>query len=83
MDPTTGNLAVTSYAGQRLGKHGSAAIYTNASGNPQVYTDAKLFYYDFCTYDGNGNLFIDGQDVDLNLIIANFPRARRSSSTSR
>jgi hypothetical protein len=74
IDSTTGNLAVTSYAGQRPGKHGSVAIYTNASGNPQVYTDAEIFYYDFCTYDGNGNLFIDGQDADLNPVIAELPK---------
>jgi hypothetical protein len=76
IDPTTGNLAVTSYAGQRPGKHGSVSLYTNASGNPQIYTDAKLFYYDFCTYDGNGNLFIDGQDVDLNVVIAELPTGK-------
>jgi hypothetical protein len=77
VDGLTGNLAVTSYAGPSPSGSGSVAIFRKASGNPRVYTDAKLFFYDFCTYDSMGNLFVDGQDDYLNPVIAELPRGAK------
>jgi DNA-binding beta-propeller fold protein YncE len=53
VDPTTGNLAVAN------GNPGSVVIYPQASGIPQSY-DPQLVYPVACTYDGEGNLFVDG-----------------------
>lgn len=55
IDPTTGNLAVANW-------NGPLAIYTGAKGDPAYYADPKA-YFDFCTYDDTGNLFIDGRYV--------------------
>jgi len=59
IDPTTGNLAVTSLP--RKDGTGSVAIYAHAQGSPQIYTDSRIRGYFFCSYDGDGNLFIDGR----------------------
>jgi len=60
VDPTTGNLAVANTTS--LGsKAGSVAIYTSfPSGTPTLYTIPKFYYYYYCAYDDEGNLFVDG-----------------------
>jgi hypothetical protein len=57
-DPTTGNLAVTS-ADQDSNLKDNLAIYVKASGEPKRYYDSKMIF-EFCDYDGSGNLFADG-----------------------
>jgi hypothetical protein len=79
VDPTTGNLAVTSYAGQRPGDPGSVAFWPKMSA-PKVYGQPQLFFLDFCTYDPQGDLFIDGQDVHFNPGIVELPRGATSFS---
>jgi hypothetical protein len=76
VDSGTGNLAVTSYAGDGPSQSGSLAIYQGAQGDPNTYTDPDLFFYDFCTYDDKGNLFVDGQDAYLNPVVAELPKGR-------
>ncbi|HEY6485630.1 MAG TPA: hypothetical protein VIX83_04515 [Candidatus Cybelea sp.] len=50
VDPTTGNLAVVGGA--------TVTVFTSSSGFSFTYTiDAS----DYCGYDNNGNLFVDGQ----------------------
>jgi hypothetical protein len=71
VDPTTQNLAVTSYSGLGPGEPGSVAIF---AGFMRVYTDPDLFFYGFCTYDPTGDLFVDGQDVNLNPVLAELPK---------
>jgi hypothetical protein len=39
---------------------GNIAIYGDAKGTPQTYLDPKTYYYFYCTYDDNGNLYFDG-----------------------
>lgn len=56
VDPTTGNLAVTNFSGPNF-----IAIYAHASGTPKLYQRSDLAYMFYCTYDGLGNLFSDGQ----------------------
>ncbi|HLY03847.1 MAG TPA: hypothetical protein VKR56_15280 [Candidatus Cybelea sp.] len=64
VDPTTGNLAVTSLEGPS-GQTGSVAIYKGAGGNPETYSAPDFTYYTFCGYDDSGNLFIDGSRTNL------------------
>jgi hypothetical protein len=58
IDPTTGNLAVTSLG---RGSGGNVAIYPPARGTPTTYTDPNIYSYFFCGYDPGGNLYVDGQ----------------------
>jgi len=60
VDPTTGDLAVTSTYGTSSPGQGDVAIYKKARGTPKTYTDQEIFYYYFCGFDSSGNLFIDG-----------------------
>jgi hypothetical protein len=59
VDPKTGNLAVTNNVAAGKGQ-GSILIYVGAKGTPQTYVDPKTYYYFYCTYDDNGNLYFDG-----------------------
>jgi hypothetical protein len=53
VDPTTGNLAVTSVADGVL-------VFPNATGSPKIYT-ARWYGARNCVYDENGNLYVDGE----------------------
>lgn len=53
-DPSTGNLAVVE-------RPNSIAIFPNGSGSPEVYTDDNFLEFNYCAYDGNGDLFADGE----------------------
>lgn len=59
IDPTTGNLAVTNYETTGAGQ-GGISIYRKAKGKPKNYTDSSISRGWFCSYDDNGNLFVDG-----------------------
>jgi len=59
IDPTTGNLAVTSES-TGVGTD-VVAIYADAKGDPADYLDPKIYYMGSCGYDDKGNLFVDGQ----------------------
>jgi hypothetical protein len=53
VDPSSGNLAAVNY-------HDNAFVYPHASGAPTIYTDTGFYDMQFCAYDANGNLYIDG-----------------------
>ena len=58
VNPKNGDLAVVS---ENFGSDpGAVLIFKNASGQPTYYTDSKMFFYDFVTYDTSGNAFVDG-----------------------
>jgi hypothetical protein len=59
VDPTTGSLAVTSFA-STSSSAGSVQIYKKARGEPETYSNADFVQVWFCGYDDAGNLFIDG-----------------------
>jgi hypothetical protein len=59
IDPSTGNLAVTTFEGNG-GTAGNVAIYAQAQGAPTTYSDPAILQYFFRGYDANGNLFVDG-----------------------
>jgi hypothetical protein len=58
-DKTTGNLAVTNIY-QDTGSSGNIAIYAHASGSPVYHYASNVFNYFLCSFDNNGNLFVDG-----------------------
>lgn len=60
VDPVTGNLAVANFWGAS-DREGNVAVYPNASGSPIAYSNQNIYYYYYCGYDDNGNLFVDGE----------------------
>jgi hypothetical protein len=73
VDPTTGNLAVTTLGST---KPGNLAIYRHARGTPKVYVDPSIQKYFFCGYDGGGNLYLDGQPPKGRFQFAELPKGR-------
>jgi hypothetical protein len=71
IDPTTGNLAVSSLGS---GRDGSVGVYKNAQGTPTIYRVKPFQEYWFCGYDTAGNLFVDGQNKDAVLEFAELPK---------
>lgn len=80
IDPTTGNLAVTNRLSTSF-TAGDVAIYPHASGTPKSYTDPNFYYYEFCGYDNQGNLYIDGTTKGSALEFATLPSGGASFST--
>jgi hypothetical protein len=78
VDPVTGNLAVANYE-QTSNYPGDVAIYANAKGVPTSYIGFGFYYYDFCSYDSRGNLFIDGQnDTSFGFELGELHKGRRT-----
>jgi hypothetical protein len=59
VDPKSGDLAVA--GGFPPHANGNVAIYKGAQGSPTVYFDS-FAWFNYCTYDGNGNVFAAGTD---------------------
>ncbi len=53
VDPLSGDLAAANY-------EDNVSVYPHAGGNPVIYTAPDFYFMEFCSYDGSGNLFIDG-----------------------
>ncbi len=60
IDPTTGDLAVTSVRSGTT--HGKVAIYKGARGTPKLFADYNFYDVLFCGYDDKGNLYVDGSN---------------------
>ncbi len=81
VDPTTGNVAVTSLYAKNY-TSGTVAVYalgTNRSPTllrapPALLTDSDIFEPRFCGYDANGNLYLDGYSKTLATEFAELPR---------
>ena len=74
VDPTTGNLAVTSCCGS---PNGSLAVFKNAQGSPKYYFDSNYEGYWDCTYDGSGNLFANAiRKRSLNFNVVQLPKGK-------
>jgi hypothetical protein len=73
VDPTTGNLAVSSLG---FGSSGSIGIYKHARGTPKIYQDTAFQQYWYCGYDAAGNLYVDGQNASSTFEFAELPRGR-------
>jgi len=55
VDGSTGNLAV---ANMYTHPNTSVVVYPDASGSPATYTDPNAYYFTYCGYDDEGNLFV-------------------------
>lgn len=85
IDPTTQALAVANTFNQNAGK-GNVAIWTDplstGSGGPVVYTGLPFIEPEWCAYDDNGNLFVDGEDYSKReSSLAELPKAAKSFET--
>lgn len=72
VDPLTGNLAVSNLTG------GSLAVYKNAAGKPKLYKTSALKEDYWCTYDGKGNVFVDGEDASSAFALAELATGSKS-----
>jgi hypothetical protein len=75
-DPKTRDLAVSNWGTYGGYAHGNVAIYKDAQGAPQTYTDPSIDWYDYCTYDNKGNLFVDGYVLYSYFLVAELPRGK-------
>jgi hypothetical protein len=57
-DPTTNGLAITV---DSFTKGTWVNVYTNPSGYPTTYSSPSLNFMEYAAYDGDGNLFVNGQ----------------------
>jgi hypothetical protein len=70
VDPTNGDLAVA-------GGHGSTSevtIFSGVKGKRSTYTDANVGGFEFCGYDGSGDLFVDGLGFNRQFVLAELPK---------
>jgi len=63
VDPTSGDLAVADYAGNPSLGSGAITIFRNGKGEGKSYQDPSINQYYFCTYDAQGNLYVDGTNA--------------------
>jgi hypothetical protein len=61
IDPVTGNLAVATQP--RNSSPGGVAIFARAKGKAKNLDASGIYLPSHCAYDGNGDLFLDGQDT--------------------
>jgi hypothetical protein len=74
VDPKSGDLGVTNQSG--TDHQGSVAIFKNASGSGQLYTDNRqIYWFYYCGYDGSGNLFVDGTQFPYYFPVGQFQYA--------
>lgn len=79
IDPVTGNLAVTSYTGAK--HHGSLAIYPSAMGPPKVHFDLNIPHMFYCSYDGAGNLYLDGLSKSRAVVVGELAKGASGIQT--
>ena len=77
VDPTTGDLAVAGGIGKSTA---NIAIYKSAQGLPAFYMAPSLFSFYYCTYDEQGNLFIEGEDNHRHAVLAELAKNGASLS---
>jgi hypothetical protein len=75
VDPTTGNLAVSSIG---RGTDGNVAIYSHAKGSPRTYLDAHIYQYYWCSYDPSGDLYVNGLSHKTGFAVAELPKGGSS-----
>ncbi|MGB6516902.1 MAG: hypothetical protein WBE79_00190 [Candidatus Cybelea sp.] len=63
-DPVTGDLAVANF-NDGGSDPGSVSIYKTSRGSARLFTDRNIYFVSFLTYDGKGNLFVDGSNRTL------------------
>jgi hypothetical protein len=60
VNPKTGDLAVADFWGPTE-QIGNVAVYPHAGGTPTFYSNPNIYYYYYCAYDDDGNLYVDGE----------------------
>ena len=55
-------------------RHGSLAVYKNASGDPAIYSLSDIEALYFCTYDEHGNLFAAGEHSNSSFALVELPK---------
>ncbi len=77
IDPTSGNLAVVSWAGAGVW------IFRDATGRPTKYKNSNFFGYYSCGYDSKGDLFVDGISRlgSGNVVFAELPKGGNKLKT--
>jgi hypothetical protein len=60
VNPVTGDLAVANCCSASTATQPTVAIYKHAKGSASGYIVTDFDQLGFCTYDGHGNLFVDG-----------------------
>jgi hypothetical protein len=76
VDPTTGDLAVANISTPATDP-GDVAIYKKARGTLRAYKDPKFGFYEYCGYDNQGNLYVDGMKDDA-FAFAELPKGKHS-----
>ncbi len=62
VDPRSGDLAVANY-------DDNVYIYRHGKGNPAIYTAPDFYDMQFCSYDGSGDLFVDGDRAFRSFVV--------------
>jgi WD40 repeat protein len=77
VDPTTGNLAVADFWGptERIG---NVAVWPHGGGSPTSYSIPNIYYYYYCAYDNQGNLFVDGETTGSVFGLGELPKGGSS-----
>jgi hypothetical protein len=76
-DPGEANgCAIDSVTGSR-----DVAIFPHGQGTASTYFDPAISFYDYCAYDGDGNLYVDGHGASaLRSVIGKLPSGSGSFS---
>lgn len=75
VDPGTGDLAVANLSNASHGA-GDLLIYKRARGTPKAYTDSAFFFWFNCSYDGAGDLFVNGSTSGYGFEFAELSKGR-------
>jgi hypothetical protein len=59
VDPRNGDLAVVDVEELGGGEYG-VVIYRKRNKTIEYYQSSNIYFYAYCTYDGNGDLYLDG-----------------------
>ncbi len=84
IDPVDGDLAVANTAAD-TSSSAVVAVFKHARGSPTYYTDRNLMAFEYCGYDNNGNLFLDGTNgyfSGYSSYIAELPKGSASFKNS-
>jgi hypothetical protein len=76
VDPTTEDLAVANISTPGSDP-GDVAIYKKARGARRAYKDPGISYYEYCGYDNQGNLYVDGMK-ESDFAFAELPKGKTS-----
>ena len=76
VDPASGDLAVATYGGGSSNRNpGNVVVFPAAPKYPPVtYKVARDAHFFFCTYDANGNLYVDGISASNDFVFYELPK---------